>query len=391
MKILFMTNVPAPYRVDFFNELGKSCDLTVTFEKKSSDERGSAWDGYKFENFTGVFLKGKSINTDTAICPEIIRYVGDKSFDHIICADFSSPTGMIATEYMRMRKIPYWLESDGGFAKSGRGLKEKVKRHFISGAHGYFSTAKEHDNYYIAYGADPAKIHRYPFTSLKKADLMQVLPEKGEKDRMKSHIGIREAYVVLAVGQFIPRKGFDILLRAARELDDSIGIYIVGGKPTEEYLKYQTEHKLNNVHFCGYKAKAELKKYYLAADVFVHPTREDIWGLVINEAMACALPVITTDKCIAGMELLGSTQADCIIPSENSEILAERIQSLYGSGNQGISEENFITISEYTIEGMIQAHLRILGGGWNSLYIVSDKNSDSSILCISQTWEGMVA
>lgn len=136
MKLLFLTNVPSPYRVDFFNELGKYCDLTVTFEKRTSDERDESWKKYKFDNFKGVFLKGKSINTDTAICFDVTDYVKDKSFDKIICANFTSPTGMIAIRYMKAHHIKYWLESDGGFAKSGEGIKEKIKKHFISGANG---------------------------------------------------------------------------------------------------------------------------------------------------------------------------------------------------------------------------------------------------------------
>ena len=31
-KVLFITNIPAPYRIDFYNELGKHCELTVIFE-----------------------------------------------------------------------------------------------------------------------------------------------------------------------------------------------------------------------------------------------------------------------------------------------------------------------------------------------------------------------
>lgn len=165
---------------------------------------------------------------------------------------------------------------------------------------------------------------------------------------------------MLAVGQFIPRKGFDVLLEAARGIDRKIGIYIVGGDPTDEYLKYKTDYHLDSVHFCGYKPKSELKKYYLAADVLVHPTREDIWGLVVNEAMACALPVITTDKCIAGKQLLRDGQAQWIIPAEDSRILSEKIQRLYTSGEPGLSEQNYETVSKYTIENMVKTHLKII-------------------------------
>jgi hypothetical protein len=46
MKLLFITNVPSPYRVNFFNELGKLCGLTVLFQKKTSDTRDKSWLNY---------------------------------------------------------------------------------------------------------------------------------------------------------------------------------------------------------------------------------------------------------------------------------------------------------------------------------------------------------
>ena len=60
MKVLFITNVPSPYRVEFFKELGKHCDLTVLFEKSTSDERDASWKNYSFAGFNGIILK--SIN-----------------------------------------------------------------------------------------------------------------------------------------------------------------------------------------------------------------------------------------------------------------------------------------------------------------------------------------
>ena len=51
------------------------------------------------------------------------------------------------------------------------------------------------------------------------------------------------------------------------------------------------------------------------------PTREDIWGLVINEAMAQGLPVITTNKCIAGLELIKNNKTGFLVEVENKEKL----------------------------------------------------------------------
>ena len=106
MKVLFLANVPAPYRVHFFNELGKRCDLTVLFEKRRSDERDPAWQVDAFRHFKGVFLKGISTRTDAAFCPGVTRYLRDRSFDCVICSTFSTLTGMWAIRYMKRHRIP---------------------------------------------------------------------------------------------------------------------------------------------------------------------------------------------------------------------------------------------------------------------------------------------
>ena len=76
---------------------------------------------------------------------------------------------------------------------------------------------------------------------------------------------------------------------------------IVGDEPTQEFIEMKNNMKLDNIVFVGFKTKKELKDYYIAADVFCLQTRGDVWGLVVNEAMAYGLPIITTDKCVAGM------------------------------------------------------------------------------------------
>ena len=354
MKVLFMTNIPSPYRVDFFNELGKFCDLTVTFTDRFYAERDDSWKNFKFENFKGVFLKGFSLKS-IRICPEIKKIIKEGKFDKIICADFTSLTGMIAINYMRKHKITYYLESDGGYAKNGKGLKEKLKRHFIKGAQGYFSTAKVHDNYYLTYGATPDKLIRYPFTSLDKKDIIENVPTLIEKQALKDKLQIKEEKVVLAVGRFIYIKGFDVLLKASKSFDNSVGFYFVGGEPTEEYLNY----KADNIHFVGFKNKTELNEYYQMADVFALPTRGDVWGLVINEAMANGLPVVTTDKCIAGLELVDDTNGK-IVPVDDVDGFVNAIQSIFNQSSEILAKNSLNKIKPYTIQNMAKFHLEFL-------------------------------
>lgn len=353
MKVLWLTNIPSPYRVDFFNELGKSCELTVLFEKKGSEERDSSWLNYRVENFKAVFLKGKSVGVAEAICPSVIQWLR-KDYDHIVVTNFSDPTGMMAILWLKLHRKHYELESDGGFPGSGKGLKERIKKFFISGAQRYFSTAELHDRYYLTYGADKERIVRYPFTSVAEKDILHEPLSDDEKKSIREELGMGEKHIALAVGQFIPRKGYDILIRACAGLQN-VGVYIVGGKPPEEYIHLVREVGADNVHFVNFKKKKELERYYLAADIFVHPTREDIWGLVINEAMAKGLPVVTTDRCIAGITIVLPGISGEIVSVEDIKQLSEAVESCLQSRKE-YSKKALMTIRGYTFKRMAVVH-----------------------------------
>ena len=94
MKILYLTNIPSPYRVDYFNELGKYCDLTVLFEIQSSTERDKSWKSYKAENFKGIVMGGIRTRFDAAFCPSVIKYLKKGRYDYIVLTVLSSPTGI---------------------------------------------------------------------------------------------------------------------------------------------------------------------------------------------------------------------------------------------------------------------------------------------------------
>ena len=346
--------------MDFFNELGKYCDLTVLFEKSNSAERDSSWNHFKGINFKSIVLTGKSFSDDQAVCFEVTKYL-KKKYDQIIVSNAVTPTGMIAIEYMKLFNLEYSIEGDGGFPKNGKGFKEYLKKHVISGAKAYFSTGKKHDEYYLMYGGKIEKIYRYPFTSISKSDILEKVITKEEKDKIKKSLGVKEKKMILSVGRFIYGKGYDILLNACMDLNADVGIYLVGGEPTDEYLQIKQKLGLNNVHFVSFKEKAQLREYYKASDLFVLPTRGDVWGLVINEAMAYGLPVITTDKCIAGLELVSNNENGFIVPSENTDVLFDKMNFVINNDEliTRMSHKSLEIVREFTIEKMVERHLDI--------------------------------
>ena len=361
LRILFFTNIPSPYRVAFFNELGKYCDLTVCFEGKNATDRDDKWRADSARYFSQVFLNGIRTGADNFLCLGIQKYLR-LQWDHIIIGGYSTPTQMLAIEYLRIKKIPFIFEADGGFIKEDKKMIYTIKRHFISSADMWLSTGKMTTDYFVHYGAEQQRCYIYPFTSLVQKDIDNTLISHDEKIRLREKLNMTESRIIITVGQFIYRKGFDVLLKAMNAIPEDVGVYFIGGVPTEEYLEIQRQNGLDNAHFIGFKTKDELNEYYRAADLFVLPTREDIWGLVINEAMAKGLPVITTDKCGAGLELVRDNGR--IISADYVTELAEAINELLRDENvlRRMSERSLEIIQGYTIEKMTKEHIAI----WNN-------------------------
>lgn len=361
-RLLFLTNIPSPYRVKFFEELGKTFDVTVLFHDDSRNHTGRAnnWFGQGNGSFHQVQLEKCVFSRgEDSLCLDVLGWL-KQPFDAVIVCGYASLTEMLAIAYLRMKKKPFFLEVDGGLVRPDSGMKYRLKKWLVSSADGWISSGKYTTDYLLHYGADPDRTYEYPFTSLQEADIQDAVTTAEEKTALRQQLNIPEEKCVLSIGQFIPRKGFDVLLKAAANLDKETGIYIVGGEPTEEYLRLREELGLNNVHFVGFQDKEALAKYYRASDVFVLPTREDIWGLVINEAMAYGLPVITTDRCVAGLTLIENGTNGCIVPTGNAQALAEAIQNVFAADCLKLGAASLEKIRPYTIENMAKAHAEIL-------------------------------
>lgn len=358
-KVFIQTNLPVPYKVDFYNLLGKYCDLTVIFEGRRLLGQKFNWKDDSLLNFKAVYLNEyieDKCNTG------IIKYVTSKKFDIFIISAFYTKTGILTINLLKIKNIPYYFEMDGAFkCLNENAIKYLFKRFLIKGAYGYLSPCVETDNYYKHYGISTNKIFRYPFASTLSDEILRVPLSHEEKLKLRKRLSIKEDKMIISVGQFIHRKGHDILIETLHRINDnSIGCYIIGGDPSQYYLDLKKKYNLDNLYFIPFLNKEDLNLYYQAADIFVFPTREDIWGLVVNEAMSNGLPVITTKKCNAGIEMING----------NGEIISvddvEKLQSVIIKmiHNQkllfSMSLKSIEIARKYSIEAMVDAHREIL-------------------------------
>jgi glycosyltransferase involved in cell wall biosynthesis len=362
MKVLWLSNVPSPYRVDFFNRLGDKTDLTVLFEMDSATDRHENWASGAFKSFKGVVLKGFRTSADKALCFSILHWLKRTGYDIIIVSNYSTPTGMLAVHYLRLRGVPFVIQADGGFFKGGTGFKERLKRHLVSSASYWLSSGRKTTEYLMAYGAYSERVFEFPFSSVDQSDISGKNLEAGEKQLLRDELGIRGDKIAIAVGQFIYRKGFDVLIRAWSRMRTEYTLLIIGGGQLEQELNEMIRaYAPDNVRLLGFKDKKELYRYYLASDLFILPTREDIWGLVVNEAMACGLPVITTNKCIAGMELIEDNRNGFIVQTEDECQLYEKADYIMSRDEirEKMADNSLEIIGNYTIDKMVEAHENI--------------------------------
>ena len=130
-RVLCISNVPAPYTVSFYNELGKKMDLTVLFERVFASNRETEWFCAKENNFKAIYLNGTNFGAEAAICFNVIEYI-NHSYDLIIVANYSSPTGILAIAYLRIKRIPFYIHADGGMIVQEPLWKFKLKKLLIS-------------------------------------------------------------------------------------------------------------------------------------------------------------------------------------------------------------------------------------------------------------------
>lgn len=362
MKVLWLSNVPSPYRVDFFNRLGEKLELTVLFEMRNASDRDKSWMTDAFKNFNGIFLNGIRTSADKAFCIKVIQWLQKDKYRLIIISNYSTPTGMLAIEWLKLMRIPFVIEADGGFFKGGTGGKERFKKHLISSARFWLSSGRKTTEYLVSYGAVQDSIYQFPFSSITQSDILTRKLYFNEKLKLRVQLGIKGEKVAITVGQFIYRKGFDILISAWMYMKPEYTLLIIGGGELEpELAEMIRDNSLKNVYLLGFRRKEELYKYYLASDLFILPTREDIWGLVVNEAMACGLPVITTNKCIAGMELIEDNKNGFVIETENEADLYKKAEYilLQDDIREAMADSCLDTIQNYTVEKMTEAHINI--------------------------------
>ena len=174
-----------------------------------------------------------------------------------------------------------------------------------------------------------------------------------EKQNFKSkYISSNNGLIFLFTGQMILRKGVNYLLNAwvkHTQLYPDDKLVLVGGgvfleRWKKEYRKY------SSIIFEGTVAYDEIYKYYAIADVYILPTIEDNWSLVVPEAMACGLPVATSIYNGCHVELIQDGENGFVFDTFNQESITNVLEKFHYMDLKKMGDKSILIEKNFNTE-----------------------------------------
>jgi glycosyltransferase involved in cell wall biosynthesis len=213
--------------------------------------------------------------------------------------------------------------------------KDALKRFMFKRVDAIETPGKDGKEYAVKYGARPERV----FFATHTIDFPYLVQESATARACRELYRREEnlkGVVFLFVGRLYAEKGLGVLVDAFEMIQEKVDgpttLLLVGDGPEERHLRdVCKERGLGNVRFAGYKQKLELPKWYAISDIFVFPTFDDGYGLVIDEAMACGLAVISTSAVGEIRDRIEDGANGYVVPPGDSRALAERMLALANS------------------------------------------------------------
>lgn len=326
--MFWLFNHPAPYKINYFNELGKQVELDVYFERASEKSRNRLFYSEKPLSFSCHICASKVWGEADNYTRDPIKALKKNKYDIIVINGWRTLTEQRTIAYCRRRKIPYVFWINGGIANPKESaLKRLIKTHFIKDASLYFSPDKNSASYLTYYGAKEDKIAYYPYSTVFERELASAPFSKEEKKQIREKLGLVGKRVYFSVGQFIERKNYKTLIRLWRFMEPSDSLYILGdGEQKEDCVSLIRSLGLQNVFLLPFKPHDEILEYFKAGDCFVFLSKEDIYGHVINEALSQALPVVSSKKVNAAMHLVQNKENGYLVNLDDEEQIVRVLQ-----------------------------------------------------------------
>jgi len=346
MRVLYLDDIPTPYRLGVFKEIQKADNLVFRILFCASSEPGRSWNldftGLDVETLQGYQWRpsGQMNPFSFKWNPSIARKLAEFKPDVVMMSGYVHPTMQRAASWCRKHGIPYGLSCESSFLESRpEGWRWKLKKMLfgktISKMAFGLPTGKKAEQYLRALGAEQQPMFYFPNTP----DIRPILEVANEvkfgdsRQQVLEKLGLPyDKKIVLFVGRLIQAKRPLDLLNAFNKLpndlaQDCILVFVGDGVLNVDINKAASEHQ--NIYSLGWIGEPEIIYSLMAiSSLFVLPSEHEPWGAVINEAMAAGLPVIASDKVGAAHEMVCEGENGYLVPVGDVSKFKSRMELL---------------------------------------------------------------
>jgi glycosyltransferase involved in cell wall biosynthesis len=243
----------------------------------------------------------------------VVREIKKIKPDVVNITGYSEIASWIILLYCKLNGIKTILsnESTSGDHKRNK-VVEYLKSFIITKFDGYFNFGTLSKNYLISLGGKPEKmlVNRNCVDNVSINRIYENTQPK--REQIKTELNLRSKNFVF-VGRLIEYKNLLRMLEAFKmaqsKTQNDWGIIILGdGEQKEELVRYIADFNIKNISIHKGVSWDKVPYFLALGDVLVLPSYSETWGLVVNEAMACGLPVMVSEKCGCALDLVKNNE-----------------------------------------------------------------------------------
>lgn len=341
IKVAYIQHNPTPYRIPMEAMLSRRDDLDFNVFYCHDTEFDKPWK-INWDKHTFRVLPGWHPRFGEEFWlhwnPRIFSVLQDGKFDIIVTGGYIQPTMLAALLWARRHHVPYVVISESNAIRPRNLLKRVVKRillhPLLSNASAGLAVGTYAKAYLHHYGIPEDRIFILPNTPDIDFFTSESTQSRRQKSEVKRELGLEEESLICFVGKFVRRKRVDLLLSAFRRLKTDadgadVGLVLAGDGPERGRLQAMVrEQAIPNVHFVGFQQPHDLPRVYAVSDLFVLPSVYETWGVVVNEAMACGLPVVVTNQVGAAGDIVKDGKNGYIVPVDDVDALYNAIKRI---------------------------------------------------------------
>lgn len=244
---------------------------------------------------------------------------------------YYDPAQWVLLLYAKLTGVKVLISNESNVRDHLRmGLKERFKRWLLSMADGFFCFGQSSAQYLGQLGVTPSKILSQKAAIVDNDVLLEHYQKAiSQRDTLKQQKGWAK-YNFIFVGRLIPPKNLFMLLESFAKINletSEWGLIILGEGEQKADLEQKTAAlDLSNVKFEAGVPWYEVAEYLALADVLVLPSTSEPWGLVVNEAMLCGLPVLVSDVCGCVDDLVRAGHNGFTFHATDAEDLASKLR-----------------------------------------------------------------